>query len=98
MLAVGQQLQLDLRLARPFAVGRNGRLELFVQVFNVLDRANYGAVDGRVLSPTLGRPIGLAGPLRTIELGVRDRVHLAHIMRRLRRLTPVIGLSRSRNA
>jgi RelA/SpoT family (p)ppGpp synthetase len=34
----------------------------------------------------------------TIELGVRDRVHLAHIMRRLRRLTPVISLSRSRNA
>jgi RelA/SpoT family (p)ppGpp synthetase len=32
-----------------------------------------------------------------ISLGVRDRVHLARIMRRLRRLAPVIGISRSRN-
>ncbi|MEE4359891.1 MAG: bifunctional GTP diphosphokinase/guanosine-3',5'-bis pyrophosphate 3'-pyrophosphohydrolase [Pseudomonadales bacterium] len=32
-----------------------------------------------------------------ISLGVRDRVHLAKIMRRLRRLPPVIGISRSRN-
>jgi (p)ppGpp synthase/HD superfamily hydrolase len=32
-----------------------------------------------------------------ISLGVRDRVHLARIMRRLRRLVPVIGISRSRN-
>jgi guanosine-3',5'-bis(diphosphate) 3'-pyrophosphohydrolase len=32
-----------------------------------------------------------------IALLVRDRVHLARIMRRLRRLTPVIGLARTRN-
>ena len=32
-----------------------------------------------------------------ISLGVRDRVHLARILRRLRRLAPVIGISRSRN-
>ena len=34
----------------------------------------------------------------TIELGVRDRTHLANIMRRLRQLTPVISLSRNRNS
>ena len=34
----------------------------------------------------------------TIELGVRDRTHLANIMRRLRRLSPVISISRNRNA
>ena len=32
-----------------------------------------------------------------IALLVRDRVHLARILRRLRRLTPVIGLARTRN-
>ena len=32
-----------------------------------------------------------------IALLVQDRVHLARIMRRLRRLTPVIGLARTRN-
>jgi hypothetical protein len=64
--------QVDLRVSKPFAM-REGRSkgQLFLQVFNLLDRVNGGLVDGRVLSPDFGKVIGLAGPPRTLELGLR---------------------------
>jgi hypothetical protein len=44
---------------------------MFLQVFNLLDRVNGGLIDGRVISPEFGQVIGLAGPPRTVELGLR---------------------------
>lgn len=63
-------LQVDLRVAKPFAV-RGGRnpLELFLQVFNLFDRTNGGPVEGSVLSRNFGEPVGMLGPPRTVELG-----------------------------
>ena len=64
--------QADLRVSKPFSM-RDGRGKgaMFLQVFNLLDRVNGGLVDGRVISPTFGKAIGLAGPPRTMELGVK---------------------------
>ena len=38
---------------------------------NLFDRFNGGPVDGRISSRTFGEPVGLLGPPRTAELGVR---------------------------
>ena len=64
--------QIDLRVSKPFAA-RDGRTkgEMYLQIFNLLDRFNGGPVEGRAISPDFGRPIGLAGPPRTMELGLR---------------------------
>lgn len=64
--------QVDLKVSKPFVM-RDGEAkgEMFLQVFNLLDRVNGGLVDGRVVSPSFGRTIGLAGPPRTLELGLR---------------------------
>lgn len=63
-------LQVDLRVARPYAA-RKFRGELFVQVFNLFNRTNYGLIEGRVVSKSFGEPLSLAGPPRTFEVGVR---------------------------
>lgn len=64
--------QIDLRVSKPFAFARGrGRGDMFLQVFNLLDRFNGGPVEGRVISPDFGRPIGQIGPPRTLELGLR---------------------------
>jgi outer membrane receptor protein involved in Fe transport len=64
--------QVDVRLYRPFrfADGR-GDGQFFLQVFNLFDRENAGLIEGRALSRNFGRPITLAGPPRTIELGFK---------------------------
>ena len=64
--------QVDVRLSRAFPWGdHHGGGELFVQVFNVLNRFNGGPIEGRVISPDFGRPIGQQGPPRTIEAGLK---------------------------
>jgi hypothetical protein len=64
--------QVDARLFWPFAIGDSrGQGEFFLQVFNLLDRDNWGLIEGRATSPNFGRPITLAGPPRTLELGFR---------------------------
>ena len=65
-------VQLDLRVSKPFFL-KNGKTgsELFVQVFNLLDRFNGGPVEGRVTSTDFGRPVGQAGPPRILELGLK---------------------------
>jgi hypothetical protein len=40
-------------------------------VFNLLNRENYGLIEGRVTSRNFGQPITLAGPPRTIEIGLK---------------------------
>ncbi len=64
--------QVDLKVSKPFALrGERGKGEMFLQVFNLLDRVNGGLIDGRAISPEFGAVIGLAGPPRTVELGLR---------------------------
>ena len=50
--------------------GLGERGEVYVQGFNVLNRANYVAFSGNVQSPFFGRPTS-AAPARRIELGVQ---------------------------
>lgn len=64
--------QMDVRLFRPFGFDEGrGRGEVFLQVFNLFDRENAGTVEGRAISPSFGRVISLAGPPRTLELGLK---------------------------
>jgi hypothetical protein len=63
-------LQVDLRVSRTFSIKRTA-VEGFLQVINLLDRFNGGPVDGRISSRTFGQPIGLMGPPRTAEMGLR---------------------------
>jgi len=64
--------QIDLRLYRPFPFGKGrGVGTFYFQVFNLLDRQNSGLIEGRVTSNNFGHPITLAGPPRTIELGLK---------------------------
>jgi hypothetical protein len=65
-------VQWDLRIWRAFGLGgRKTQAEAYFQVFNLLDRFNGGPVEGRVTSRSFGEAIGLAGPPRTLELGVK---------------------------
>jgi hypothetical protein len=63
--------QVDARLTRMFPVAERYTGEIYVQVFNVFDRLNPGAIEGRVISSNFGRPLGIAGPPRTVEFGVK---------------------------
>jgi hypothetical protein len=64
--------QVDLRLYHRFLFAeRHGTGEIYFQVFNLLDRVNYGRIYGRIDSPLFGKGITLAGPPRTVELGLR---------------------------
>lgn len=60
---------LDLRLSRGFDVAGRG-VELLVDVFNVLDRANYQVPNNILGSPTFGRPTAASDP-RLVQLGIR---------------------------
>ena len=62
--------QVDLRIAKRWGMeSGSGGVELFMQVFNLLDRFNGGPIDGRATSVNFGREIGQVGPPRTLELG-----------------------------
>jgi hypothetical protein len=64
--------QLDVRIHRQFAF-RDGRAtgEVYLQVFNLLDRENIGLIDGRIVSENFGNGITLAGPPRTVVAGFK---------------------------
>ena len=64
--------QIDLRVYRQFGFknGKGGG-QVFLQVFNLLNRENAGLIEGRVLSRNFGETITLAGPPRTVELGFK---------------------------
>ena len=64
--------QVDLRVSRPFHFkGEKGTGEIFVQIFNVLDRFNAGTLEGAVTSTRFGEPTNQAGPPRTLEMGLK---------------------------
>ena len=48
-----------------------GKVEVFVEAFNLTNRTNFGKPDGRLSSAQFGRSTGLAGPPRQIEFGFR---------------------------
>lgn len=65
-------LQVDLRLQKFFRFGEGREFGLSVEVFNLLNRANFGGADGFKCcggNPNFGKPNGLAGPPRTFQLG-----------------------------
>ena len=64
-------IQLDLRFSKPLAFESGGTGELFLQVFNLLDRFNAGTLEGAVLSRNFGEPVNMAGPPRVLELGFK---------------------------
>ncbi len=66
--------QVDVRLYRRFQLDeRSGQGEVFLQVFNLLDRMNGAMVEGRAISRDFGQVITLAGPPRTVEIGGKIR-------------------------
>jgi hypothetical protein len=63
--------QIDTRVTKPFAFrGGRGGGQFYVQIINLLDRSNGGLIEGRAISPNFGKVIGLAGPPRTLEVGL----------------------------
>jgi hypothetical protein len=74
---LSSQTLLDLRLSRPIPFGRSGRLELLVDVLNLLnDTAEEGLVtdvlvtDSLAVNPDFGKPNVFMDPRRAM-LGVR---------------------------
>jgi carboxypeptidase family protein/TonB-dependent receptor-like protein len=63
---------LDLRLSRAFSLVGDASLELILDAFNVLDRANYQVPNNIFGSPTFGRPTAVNDP-RQLQLGLRLR-------------------------
>jgi hypothetical protein len=71
--------QVDLKLSRPFGLRSPGGSptaratggEFYLQVFNLLDRFNAGTLEGSATSRRFGMPTSLAGPPRTLELGMK---------------------------
>ena len=63
--------QVDLRVYKHFQIKGDGRVEAFLQVFNLLDRENAGLIEGRATSQSFGEAITLAGPPRTLEAGFK---------------------------
>ncbi len=65
-------LQVDLRLQKLFKFGAGREFGLSVEVFNLLNRANYGGAEGFKCcggNPNFGKPNSLSGPPRTFQLG-----------------------------
>jgi hypothetical protein len=63
--------QVDVRLYTRFPLGaQKGTGEVFFQVFNLLNRENFVTVEGRATARNFGEGIALAGPPRSVELGV----------------------------
>ena len=61
---------LDLRLSRSFNLVRGASLETILDVFNVLNRANYQVPNNIFGSPTFGRATAVNEP-RQLQLGLR---------------------------
>ncbi len=51
-------------------------LSISAEVFNLLNRANFGSADGFICcdgNPNFGKPNGLSGPPRSFQLGAAFR-------------------------
>lgn len=64
--------QVDVRLQKNLGGRPRGWSgSVYVQVYNLFDRVNASAIQGRVVARDFGRPLALAGPPRTFEVGLR---------------------------
>ena len=63
-------VQVDLKVARPFPLGR-GAGEVYLQVYNLFDRVNGAPIDGVATSRTFSEPVGIIGPPQSVEGGFR---------------------------
>ena len=60
----------DLRILKFFNVPPHGKLDLVIEAFNLLNRANWTSYDGVQSSTTFGRPLSAAAA-RQIQIGAR---------------------------
>jgi hypothetical protein len=68
---LSSQTLVDFRVSRPIALGGSTRVELLVDVFNLLnDSAEEGIATDNLFSPNFGQPIAFSDPRRAM-LGVR---------------------------
>ena len=65
-------VSLDAVLMKEFVLGSSYRLEGLIQVFNLLNRANYFPAEGNALSALFGQSVQVTEP-RQIELAIRFR-------------------------
>lgn len=68
--------QVDLRLQKSFEIFGDSEITLSAEVFNLFNRANYGAAEGFIPpegNPNFGRPNALAGPSRSFQFGASFR-------------------------
>ena len=63
-------INLDLGIARAFHISGQSRLELRVEVFNVMNRRNYTLVNRILNAPNFGRLTSQADP-RQMQFGAR---------------------------
>src|SRR5262249_14781969 len=61
----------DLYVAKRFALGRDLSLEFRLEVYNVANRANFAQPDPFIDSDSGGTITSLAGPMREIQWGLR---------------------------
>ncbi len=69
-------LQIDLRAQKDFKLFAGHVFTLSAEVFNVLDRANFGGAEGFIPpegQPNFGRPFSLSGPPRSFQFGAAYR-------------------------
>jgi hypothetical protein len=67
----GNILQLDLALAKSFAVATEQRLILRAHIFNLLDRANFGVPVRYLGAVGFGQPFATVTPARRIQIGLK---------------------------
>jgi hypothetical protein len=71
-------MQVDLRLQKSFRVFGDAEVTLTAEVFNLLNRDNFGGADGFIprlpeVNTNYGSPNGLAGPPRSFQFGAAFR-------------------------
>ncbi len=71
-------LQIDLRAQKDFRLGGDHVFTLSAEVFNLLNRANFGSAEGFIprlpeVNSNFGRVNGLAGPPRSFQFGAAYR-------------------------
>lgn len=71
-------LQIDLRAQKDFKLFAGHVFTLSAEVFNVLNRANFGGADGFIarlpeINTNFGNPNGLSGPPRSFQFGAAYR-------------------------
>ena len=68
---LSSQTLVDVRVSRPIALGGSRRVELLVDVFNLLnDSAEEGIATDNLFSPNFGQPTSFSDPRRAM-VGVR---------------------------